>query len=233
MPSCRRYCRCCRQYHVDEPSEPNTSFAFEGLSCTSSGTGTSASTSGTQATITLAADRLVTCTYTDKQQPWGDQDQQDVDEGQMHYLRVRHSRSPRGEPIAGSPFTTNASGVVCVDGLVFGDYAVKGTGAPTGYSISDSTTHAVTVDNHARCSDATFVGESLSFSDTPLSKFEVSFTSLAGANVWRSSIVCSGGSGAIAAVSENGAADPAFDDTDEVFTNLAPGSCICTVVVDP
>jgi hypothetical protein len=34
-------------------------------------------------------------------------------------------------------------------------------------------------------------------------------------------------------VSENGNADPAFDDTDETFTNLAPGTYTCTVVVDP
>jgi hypothetical protein len=38
---------------------------------------------------------------------------------------------------------------------------------------------------------------------------------------------------AVNPVSENGAADPAFDDTDETFTDLAPGTYDCTVVVDP
>ena len=44
-----------------------------------------------------------------------------------------------------------------------------------------------------------------------------------------SSIVSDSG----AADSENGAADPAFDDTDETFSDLPPGTYNCQVVVDP
>jgi hypothetical protein len=50
--------------------------------------------------------------------------------------------------------------------------------------------------------------------------------------VTKASIVCANG-GTVAAVSENGNADPALDDTDETFTSLTPGTYTCTVVVDP
>jgi hypothetical protein len=220
-------------YQVNEPSEPNSSFVFDSLTCSATGAGTAVTTSGTQASITLGANGVVTCTYVNKQQLGAIKVSKTSTKGNTPLADATFSITSGGTPISGSPFTTNASGVVCVDGLVFGDYKVTETGAPTGYSINDTTTHTVTVDNNAKCSDATFVGESLSFSDTPLSKIEVIFTSLAGANVTNASIACTKASVAVAPVSENGAADPALDDTDEVFTNLAPGTYSCTVVVDP
>ena len=58
------------------------------------------------------------------------------------------------------------------------------------------------------------------------------FTSLAGADVTKASIECKNGTTIVNAVSENGAADPTFDDTDETFINLALGTYDCKVV-DP
>ena len=49
----------------------------------------------------------------------------------------------------------------------------------------------------------------------------------------KASIVCKQGATVVAPVSENGAADPAYDDTDESITNLMPGIYTCTVDVDP
>ena len=91
----------------------------------------------------------------------------------------------------------------------------------------------MTVDNAASCADDPYGGESTSFTDTPLTKIEVIVTSEAGPGVTNSSIVCSSGS-TIAADSQNGAADPAFDDTVEPFSHLPPGTYNCqVVVVDP
>jgi hypothetical protein len=138
-------------------------------------------------------------------------------------------KDPDGNPLSGSPFTTDSNGEICVDKLPFGDYEVQETGAPTGYKIDDTAAHTVTVDNAASCADDPYDGDGRSFTDTPLTKIEVIVTSQAGAGVTNSSIVCDSG----AADSENGADDPAFDDTDETFSNLPPGTYNCQVVVDP
>ena len=138
-------------------------------------------------------------------------------------------KDSNGDPISGSRFTTGADGTICVDTLPFDDYSVQETGAPDGYKIDDTAAHTVTVDNAASCADDPYDGDGRSFSDTPLTKIEVIVTSQAGAGVTNSSIVCDSG----AADSENGAADPAFDDTDETFSDLPPGTYNCQVVVDP
>src|SRR6266542_6112685 len=57
------------------------------------------------------------------------------------------------------------------------NYNVNETNAPSGYKIDDTTTHKVTVDNAATCGSGN--EETISFSDTPLSKVTVSFESLA------------------------------------------------------
>jgi hypothetical protein len=90
----------------------------------------------------------------------------------------------------------------------------------------------LSVNTSATCAAAT--GQTtLAFTDTPLSQIEVKFTSSAGSGVTNASIVCSLANVPVNAASENGAADPARDDTDETFTNLAPGVYTCTVDIDP
>jgi Prealbumin-like fold domain len=47
---------------------------------------------------------------------------------------------PSGNPLPGSPFTTDSNGAVCGDGLTaFGNYTVQEVSPPTGYAIDDST----------------------------------------------------------------------------------------------
>jgi len=138
-------------------------------------------------------------------------------------------KDSNGDPITGSPFTTGDDGTFCVDTLPFDDYSVQETGAPDGYKIDDTAAHTVTVDNAASCADDPYVGGGTSFTDTPLTTIEVIVTSQAGAGVTNSSIVCDSGP----ADSENGDDDPAFDDTDETFSDLPPGTYNCQVVVDP
>ncbi len=145
---------------------------------------------------------------------------------------------PGSGPLAGVVFsigavqkTTDANGVACFDGLTLGtSYTVTEVSAPAGYSI-DTTSQSVTPDQSATCASGT--PKAVSFTDTPLSEIGVTFKSLAGPGVTAGSIVCKIGTTTIAAVSENGSADPVLDDTDETFTNLAPGTYDCTIVVDP
>jgi uncharacterized surface anchored protein len=123
-----------------------------------------------------------------------------------------------------------ANGIACVAGLPLGTYTWTETKAPANYSLDDPSPHTVNVDHPTDCSNSPVVA---TFFDTPLSQVEVKFTSLAGTTVTKAAIVCSNASGTVAAVSENGQADNAFDDTDEVFTNLKPGLLTCTVNIDP
>ena len=135
-----------------------------------------------------------------------------------------------GTTQVGSTLTTDANGKACVSGLAQGTYYVKEISAPTGYAIDNPDLTSVSVNQIGNCTSG---AATISFTDTPLSQVEVKFTSLAGSNVTKASIVCANGTTAVAAVSENGSADPTLDDTDETFTNLAPATYTCTVVVDP
>jgi len=210
-------------------------YTLTSLTCSATGAGSSGAqhaAGSLQADIVVGNLGEVTCTY--------------VNTLQQGAIKVTKTSTKGNAALAGATFVfkkgtttlatlqTNASGVACIDHLDFGsDYTVQETAAPNGYKIDDATIHNVTVDNNATCADATFGGEALSFTDTPLSKITVTFESLAGLGVTAASIVCADSGGTIAAVSENGAADPAFDDTNEAFTNLVPGTYTCTVVVDP
>jgi hypothetical protein len=85
-----------------------------------------------------------------------------------------------GTPISQTPaagyFTTNSSGVICVDGLAAGDYVVTETAAPTGFAIDTTAGQTVSVPaNGAKCSDSTYTGASQAFTDTPLSDIQVNF----------------------------------------------------------
>jgi hypothetical protein len=220
-------------YSVAE-SNPSPTFALTNIDCSASstvnGTTITPDIATRTASFALKADDIVDCTYTNTLQ--------------LGAIKITKSSTKGSLPLAGATFeikdsnnkvvstpTSDVSGIACADNLAFGAYSVRETAAPLGYSIEDATTHIVNVDANATCSSGS--GQvSLAFSDTPLSQIEVKFTSLAGTGVTNASIVCANG-GPLTALSENGAADPAFDDTDEVFTNLKPGTYTCTVVVDP
>lgn len=125
-------------------------------------------------------------------------------------------------------------GEVCVSGVIPAaapGYSVDETVAPNGYGLPTSNdpqnTGAVTQGSTCTTGAAT-----INFRDPPLGKIQVIYTDL-GSGETKSSIVCAEGTTTIPAVSENGNPDPAFDDTDETFTNLDPGTYTCTVVIDP
>jgi uncharacterized surface anchored protein len=218
-------------YTVTEGAEPS-GFALESLTCTATGSG-SGSQDGTnpaQANITIAAGLdHVTCTYVNQQQLGAIKITKTSSKAAATPLAgATFSITSGGNPIAGSPFTTDSNGTICVDGLSFGDYVVTETAAPSGYAIDDSTSHTVTVDNNAKCSDATFVGEPLGFTDTPLTDLLVKATSQASGGT-QSKITCVDSSSSNIGNSPQGFSDPA-----EVDANgLKPGTYTCTVVIDP
>jgi uncharacterized surface anchored protein len=115
---------------------------------------------------------------------------------------------------------TDANGEACFDGLDFGDYTVHET-VPAGYHV-DGNDKTVTVDNTASCSDATYVGETVSFHNTPLTDITVSVNSQidGGTSSTIDCVVASGSTGA------NG-------DGSVTASDLEPGTYVCTIVIDP
>jgi hypothetical protein len=214
--------------------DPGSDYLLTDIDCSASDASVGYSTDTTTRAVTfdLTAEETLDCTFTNTLQRGA--------------IEITKTSSKDDSGLAGATFSitgpdsysnsvsSGSDGTVCVDDLAFGEYTVTETAAPDNYAIDDPSGNSVTVDNNATCSDDPYVGEMISFSDTPLSEIEVIFRSLAGPGVTAASIVCEDSTpAAIDAVSENGAADPAFDDTDETFTDLAPGTYTCTIVVDP
>jgi hypothetical protein len=204
-------------YTVTEGANP-ANFAFESLTCTAEG-GSSFTTSGKTATIAVAPNGTVTCIYTNQLQT-----------GAIKVTKTRkHAADGSGDhPHAGVTFTVNgvskqtdANGVACFDGLAFGSYTVHET-VPTGYHV-DANDQQVTVDNTAACSDNPYVGETVSFHNTPLTNLTVSVDSQIDGGT-ASTITCDNNPQVVT--------DPDGDGS-LTISDLEPGTYTCTVVVDP
>jgi Prealbumin-like fold domain len=222
-------------YTVTEGADP-TGFAFQSLSCTATGAGSSGSQDATnpkQANITLAGGGVVTCVYVNRQllgaikvsKVGKDKSQ---GSGNQPLAGAKFSITSNGTPISGSPFTTGSGGTVCVGNLPFGNYSVQETQAPPGYSRDDTTAHTVAVNNSANCADNPYGGESIQFTDTPLTDIDVDAAAQA-PGATESQINCVNSSGGNVGNSGSGFTDPAHADAN----NLPPGTYTCTVVVDP
>jgi len=200
-------------YTVSEDADP-TGFKFNNVSCTGAG----GSSSGRVATAVIVGGSDITCTYTNDQQL-----------GAIKVLK----KSVKGQALAGATFSiagqsvqTGADGTACVDGLTFGSYDVKETAAPAGYSISDPTTHSVTVNVNQKCADIT-AANALLFNDTPLTDITVEAKSQASGGT-QSTISCVDSSNG--AVGTGGAK---AEDSKLSATGVSPDTYTCTVVVDP
>jgi hypothetical protein len=133
-------------------------------------------------------------------------------------------------PAGGTTVTTDANGQACIDGLVLSSFAGIGNytvheHTPTGYKGEADKT--VTVDNEASCGDNPYVGESVSFHNTPLTDLTVSVNSQVDGGT-ASTIECAGANGSVASGSTN-----ANGDGSATASDLEPGTYICTVVIDP
>jgi len=209
-------------YTVTEGADP-ANFAFESLACTADG-GSSFTTLDKTATITVAPNGTVTCTYTNKRQT-----------GAIKVTKTRkHAADGTGDhPHAGVNFTVNgvtkatdANGEACFDGLLFGTYTVHET-VPAGYHV-DANDKPVTVDNTAACADSPYVGETVSFHNTPLTDITASVNSQVDGGT-SSTITCVDASGAPVASGSTGA----NGDGSATASDLEPGTYTCTIVIDP
>jgi hypothetical protein len=119
---------------------------------------------------------------------------------------------------------TDANGVACFDGLALNQqYTVVET-LPTGYAADEADlTKEVTPNNSASCSAATYVGETVTFRNTPLTDVQIKITGQVSGGT-KSTLDCTG---------------TAFDVTtftdpiDKSVTGLQPGTISCTIVIDP
>jgi len=214
--------------------------------------------------IDVSAGETVTCTFTNTKR--------------LGAIRVTKQSSKDSSNLAGASFSiigpgsfsstigpTGSNGTACIDNLPWSgtgtNYTVTETTAPAGYGIDNTSGVTVSVNQNATCSSGT-PNAPPAFTDTPLSKIQVKFFSLAGAGVTKSQIICKKGTPAAYSTTasvvpatneanggsgENGSADdettPAFDDTDEIFgngaatgvahTTLVPGMYTCTINIDP
>jgi Prealbumin-like fold domain len=211
-------------YSVTE-SDPGPDFSLTSLDCSASsithGTTITTDTATRTVSFNLKALDTVDCTYTNT----------------LHLgaIEITKTSIKDDSTLAGAKFdvrnaadnslvaqvTTGDDGTACVDHLRFGDYTVTETDAPTGYEIDDPTAQTVTVDNDATCGSGN--EETVSFTDTPLSRITVSFESLAPGNPTSATVQCTG----------EGSPSPLPEGTPKVLDDLVPGTYTCTVVVDP
>jgi Prealbumin-like fold domain len=212
-------------YTVVEDVIP-ANWQFARIDCSASSPGVDPIIVGAQITFDIdSADDVLDCTYINT-----------LREGAIQITKTRkHAASgPGNHPHAGVDFTvtgpggfsqtvtTNAAGVACVDGLIFGDYVATET-VPAGYSSDDAVKEA-TVNNNATCEDSPFVGEPLTFHNTPLTNITISVDSQVDGGT-ASTINC-GDPGDPVSTGPNG-------DGSKQKMNLAPGTYTCVVVVDP
>ncbi|MEV5972843.1 prealbumin-like fold domain-containing protein [Streptomyces sp. NPDC051921] len=182
--------------------------------------------------ITIAADEVERLTFVDPRQ-----------RGAIMITKLRKhagavgGSNPSGsdQPHPGVSFTvegvtkqTDANGKVCFDNLELGTHTVHET-TPAGYQ--GEADKSILVNNKASCSDAPFVGETTTFTNTPLSNITVSFqpqVDNGSGPGTRARISC----GALTATPAD-STPTVYDDTSETFRDLTPGTYNCTVVIDP
>ena len=145
----------------------------------------------------------------------------------------KHAADGSGDhPHAGVNFTVNgvtqatgADGTVCFDNLTFGSYTVHET-APAGYAGEADKT--VTVDNKASCADNPYGGETVSFTNMPLTNITVSVDSQIDGGT-ASTMVCKDAANNTVASGSTGV----NGDGSATASNLPPGTYTCTLVIDP
>lgn len=227
-------------YTITEGTDP-TGFEFGSLSCT----GGTTQTNGKTVTVTLAPNDVVVCTYVNNQQTGAIQVTKNSIKGASTPLTGAHfsvctnngpynANNPCTPAASGSgDLVTGSDGKACVDGLALGDYYVTETAAPSGYAKDDTSTSKVTVNNSAKCGDATYGGEAKTYTDTPLTDVTVHAESqVAGGTA--SQITCTDAQPTPAGIGNSPQPATGFADPVTVTANgLKPGIYTCTINIDP
>jgi hypothetical protein len=183
-------------------------------------------------TFTLAAGETKVLTFTDPAQ-----------NGAIKVTKTyKHAASGPGNhlqsgvdfTVNGVTKTTDANGEACFDGLPQATYTVHET-VPTGYHV-DTNDQQVTVNNAAKCSDAPYVGETVSFHNTPLTDLTITATSEVSGGT-TSTITCTDGDHTTFPGSDIGNSPQGPSGTATVTADganaLEPGTYTCEVVIDP
>jgi hypothetical protein len=204
--------------------DPGSSYSLASINCAAStvpAANYSTSTTTRAVTFSIAGGETLECTFTNRLQ-----------QGAIKVTKTRkHAADGSGDhPHAGVSFTVNgvtkqtdANGVACFDGLSLNNtYTVHET-VPAGYHV-DANDKQVTVDNSATCADSTYVGETVSFHNTPLTDITVSVNSQVDGGT-SSTISCDNG-GPSGSTGANG-------DGSATATDLEPNIYTCTITVDP
>ena len=220
---------------VTEDSPLPSGWVFVSLDCSASSASVPAAdriVSGRTVTFKIdnAAD-ILDCTYTNR-----------LNQGAILVTKTRkHAAAGSGDhPQEGVEFTVNgvkkntdANGKACFDGLQF---AAGGTAynvvetLPAGYSADEADlTKSVTVDNAAKCSDNPYVGEAVTFRNTPLTDVTITINSQVDGGT-ASSVACTNG-GPNFSTGANG-------DGTGTASNLPPkmgagNTIVCTIEIDP
>jgi hypothetical protein len=208
-------------------ADPSPDYKLTSIDCSASDSTVFYSTDTTTRAVTfdIAASETLDCTYTNTLQRGA--------------IKITKTSSKGDSGLGGATFSITGpnsysnsvisgdDGIVCVDGLPFGNYTVSETAAPSGYAIDDATGHTVTVANNAKCSDSTYVGESISFSDTPTADIQVNFRD-GGSGETSATITCDNTTG-----TGSDAAATGWDTSRTVTGIEAPTTIHCTIVIDP
>jgi hypothetical protein len=140
-----------------------------------------------------------------------------------------------------NPVSTGTDGTFCQGSLVTGTYYVTEVGAPTGYAIDDTSTQTVSVGTGTCASPGT--GDSLTFTDSPLTNLSVNVASVASGGS-KSAVFCVDSSsnaignspqpsGAVAGTAST-YDDPVTLNADSTHGGaLKPGTYTCTIYIDP
>lgn len=219
-------------YSVTE-SDPGPNFALTGLDCSASvtdhGSTYATDTSTRTATFTLKPLDTIECTYTNTLQ-----------RGALKILK----NSTKGGAVstAGAVFSYDSSsvtdngtgdedatiGVVCVSGLLPGNYTVDETSPPPGYADAPGSAQVVTVVVGTNCTDNQPTGAAVAtFTNAPLSDIQVNFRD-GGSGETSATITCDNTTGTGSDTAATGW------DTSRTVTGVeAPTTVTCTIVIDP
>jgi len=214
-------------YTVDEDlTTLPAGWEFVSLDCSASSADTEFVVTDANVTFDIGVGDTLDCTYNNRLQ-----------QGAILVTKTRKhaAEGPGDHPHAGVDFTvdgvtvtTNADGEACFDGLSFGSHTVHES-VPAGYHGEDDKT--VDVQSNATCDDDPFVGNTVTFHNTPLTNVSVSVDSQVDGGT-ASEMSCVDSDGNVTSDSTGADGDGSVSVPD--LEPTAPGVTLtCTITVDP
>jgi hypothetical protein len=220
----------------DDPSADN--FALTDINCDASSTtnGTNITIDETARSVSFDLEALdsVDCTFTNTLQTGAikiHKDRKHAADGAGNHPHAGVDftiEDSNGDPVTGSPATTDANGDACVDGLTNGTYTVH-ENTPAGYATNQD--QDILVDNTATCEETPYGGETANFHNTPLTNVSVSVDSQVDGGT-ASTMQCTDSEGNVSNRSTGANGDGSLSVND--LEPTAPDATLtCVVTIDP